>query len=145
MWEAEVLRTISKTLVKELELENDVIFTGFIVPEEIPKYHNMIDIYSALSIVDSESFGVSVLEASACEKPVVVSNVSGFTEVVENGVTGYIVERKNIEQAAGVIIKLIENKKLRDELGIAGRKHVGQFFNWEDNVGEMIKIYKQFI
>ncbi len=81
MWEAEVLRKYLKTLVKELELENDVIFTGFIVPEEIPKYHNMIDIYSALSIVDSESFGVAVLEASACEKPVVVSNVTDLLKL----------------------------------------------------------------
>lgn len=139
-----ILENHLKTLVKELGLENDAVFTGFIVPEEVPKYHNMLDIYAALSIEDSESFGVSVLEASACEKPVVVSDVSGFKEVVANNISGFIVERKNIDQTADVIIKLIADKKLREEIGSAGRKHVEQFYNWEDNLSKMISTYKQF-
>ena len=44
-----------------------------------------------VSILHSESFGVSVIEAGACSKPVVVSNVGGLPEVVEENVTGYCV------------------------------------------------------
>ena len=54
-----------KELVQELELESDIIFTGFINHNEVEKYHNMLDISVAYSTDDSESFGVAVLEASA--------------------------------------------------------------------------------
>ena len=133
-----------KKLVEELEIKNDVTFTGFVIPEKVSQYHNMIDIFAALSIEDSESFGVSTLEASACEKPVVVSNVSGFTEVIENNISGYVVERKNIQQTSEVLIKLVLNKKLREEMGNAGRKNVQKFYDWTDNVEQMIDIYKKF-
>ncbi len=139
------LENYLKKLVIELEIKNDVTFTGFVIPEKVPQYHNMIDVYAALSIEDSESFGVAVLEASACEKPVVVSNVSGFTEVIENNISGFVVERKDIHETSDVLIKLILNKKLREEMGNAGRMNVKKLYNWKDNLEQMINIYQQFI
>jgi len=139
------LKNHLKEVAKNLSLEKDIVFTGYISPVEIPKYHNMIDVFVALSIEDSESFGVAVLEALACEKPVVVSNVSGFSEVVQNNLTGLIVERKNIQEAANAILKLVTDKDLRDEIGRRGRAHVSQYFNWNNNIEQMINIYKQFI
>ena len=132
-----------KHLTKELKLEKDTIFTGFIVPDKIPGYHNMLDIFVSLSIEDSESFGVAVIEASACEKPVVVSRVGGLPEVVENNVTGFIVEKENIKETAEAIMKLIEDKKLREKMGKTGRERVTKYFNWDKNVKQMIYIYKQ--
>lgn len=132
-----------KKLTAELNLENDIIFTGYIAPDQIPRYHNMLDIYAALSIEDSESFGVAALEASACEKPVVVSDVSGFAEVVKNNITGFVVERKNIQLAADAMIKLVKDKALRDEMGRSGREHVKKMYSWNNNVKQMINIYKQ--
>ena len=58
----------------------------------------MLNIFVALS--ESESFGVSALEASACGKPVVVSDAEGFQEIVKNNLTGFIVKKKNINQTA---------------------------------------------
>ena len=132
-----------KELVNELNLEEDTIFTGFINPDEIPKYHNMLDVYVSLSTEDSESFGVAVLEASACEKPVVVSRMGGLPEVVEENVTGFVVQNKNIQEAAEVLIKLISDKNLREKIGKAGRERVIKYYNWNDNVTQMIKIYNQ--
>ena len=116
-----------------------------LIIKDIVKYHNQIDIYVALSIDDSESFGVAVLEASACCNPVVVSNVSGFSEVVENNLTGLIVQRQNINEAADAIIKLIKDEKLRRKLGNAGRERVNRLYNWKNNVEQMLKIYKNQI
>ncbi len=132
-----------KELVNELNLEEDTIFTGFIIPDEIPKYHNMLDVYVSLSKEDSESFGVAVLEASACEKPVVVSRMGGLPEVVEENVTGFVVQNKNIQEAAEVLIKLISDKNVREKIGKAGRERVIKYYNWNDNVTQMIKIYNQ--
>ena len=103
----------------------------------------MLDVFVSLSIEDSESFGVAVIEASACEKPVVVSRVGGFPEVVENNVTGIIVEKENVKEAADAMLKLIKDKYLREEMGKAGRKRVIKYFNWDENVTQMLNIYRQ--
>ncbi len=134
-----------KELVQELELESDIIFTGFINHNEVEKYHNMLDISVAYSTDDSESFGVAVLEASACEKPVVVANVGGLPEVVENGITGFVVESKNITMLADALIKLILHPELRIEMGIKGRERVIKEYNWNDSIKQMISIYNSLI
>ena len=134
-----------KNLTTELGLADETEFTGYVNYHNIIKYHNQLDIYVALSIEDSESFGVAVLEASACGKPVVVSNVSGFTEVVEKNVTGIIVQRKNIAEAADAIVKLVKDKNLRKEMGIAGRDRVLKYYNWKNNVDQMYNIYCSMI
>ena len=87
-----------KKLVTSLQLEQLVTFYGKIPYEEIPYYHNLMDIEVYLSV--EESFGVSILEASACERPVVVSNIGGLTEVVENGKTGIIVPSMSIKESS---------------------------------------------
>jgi len=59
-------------MANSLELSDNVVFTGKIPFREIVHYHNLLDIFLNVSIVD-ESFGVSVIEAMACEKPVIVT------------------------------------------------------------------------
>ena len=130
-----------KELVKKLGMGDNVKFTGWVKPEDIPIYHNMLDVYAALSVHDSESFGVAVIEASACAKPVVVSDVSGFKEVVENGVTGMIVPRKDSSFAAEAIEKIILNKEVASSYGTAGRRRVEKLYNWDSNLEDIIKIY----
>jgi len=76
-------------LVNHLDLDDVVTFAGEIPISKVVDYHNMMDIEVFLS--KTESFGVSVLEASATETPVIVTNVGGLPEVVEDGVTGIVV------------------------------------------------------
>jgi len=99
----------------------NTVFTGKVNYGEVPKYHNMLTISVFPSIFESESFGVSILEASACEKPVVVSNVGGLPEVVDDQKTGFIVPPKDPEKLAEAIEKLILNESLRLQIGKAGR------------------------
>jgi len=134
-----------KKLCKELNIINDAIFTGLISYNKIMDYYNMLDIYVALSINDSESFGVAILEASACEKPVVVSNIGGLPEVVDNNITGFIVQPKNENEAADAIIKLIQDETLRKSFGKQGREKVKKHFEWNENVNQMINIYKELL
>ena len=130
-----------KKLVKELGLESNTIFTGFINHTEVEKYQNMLDISVSVSIDDSESFGVAVLEASACGKPVIVSNVGGLSEVVDDGKTGYVIEAKSHFALADVLEKLVLNPKLRFELGNNGREKVKNKYSWNNSVAQMISIY----
>lgn len=132
-----------KELCVSLGIADDVFFTGKISNELVPIYINMMDVYVALS--NSESFGVAIIEASACEKPVVVSNVGGLPEVVDDKKTGFVVESRNAEAAAVAIEKLILDENLRVSMGKAGRKRVKELYNWDDNVSLVIEIYDKAI
>lgn len=116
------------SLTKELKIDDKVKFVGKIPYYDVCIYHNIIDISVFLSL--SESFGVAVVEASACEKPVVVSNVGGLPEVVDNGLTGFVVPVKSEKKAAEAIEKLILNRDLRVKMGKNGRKKVKELYNW---------------
>lgn len=130
-------------LVENYNLANDTIFTGKIPYDQVVHYHNALSIYVALS--ESESFGVSIIEASACEKPVVVSNVGGLPEVVENNITGIVVPAQSSKKAAEAIEKLINNSKLSCNMGKEGRKRVKKLYNWVNNVNQMINIYTEIL
>lgn len=132
-------------LCDNLKIIDDVIFIGQVDNNLVPDYLNMFDIYVALSTLDSESFGVAIVEASACEKPVVVSNVGGLPEVVDDKKTGFVVESRNAEAAAVAIEKLILDENLRVSMGKAGRKRVKELYNWDDNVSLVIEIYDKAI
>jgi glycosyltransferase involved in cell wall biosynthesis len=133
-----------KELSINLKIDRDIVFTGFIKSDKVPEYHNMIDIYVAVSIEDSESFGVAILEASACRKPVVVSDIGGLPEVVENGKTGIIVPKENPEELSKVLMKLIMDPESREKYGRNGRQKVLAEYVWEDSVKKMISIYNSF-
>jgi glycosyltransferase involved in cell wall biosynthesis len=132
-----------KSMVRQSGLEKEVVFTGKVSPAEVPQYYNRIDIFAALSL--SESFGVSVLEASASEKPVVVSDAGGLPEVVVDGQTGFIVPAGNAEKAMEAIEKLIMDKALRDKMGKNGRAFVSQNFNVVNSIDRMVAVYEAFV
>lgn len=132
-----------ETLAIESNLFSDIVFTGYVNHNEVAKYHNMLDIYVAVSL--QESFGVAVLEASACGKPVIVSNVGGLPEVVDDGKTGIIVEKENPDQLADALIKLITNTDLRIEMGINGRKKVLNEYNWIGSLKLMLLVYRELL
>ncbi|MFN5416168.1 MAG: glycosyltransferase [Flavobacteriia bacterium] len=134
-----------ENLVDELKLRNRVLFTGKIPQNEVPKYQNMFDVYVALSIDNSESFGVATIEAMACEKPVVVSDVDGFSEVVVNNETGIIVPRKNSEQAGLAIEKLLFDKEFYEKCAKQARLHVQKHYEWKNNLQEVIDLYNKII
>ncbi len=131
--------TSLKKMVEESGLKELTTFTGYILPEEVPRYQNMLTISVSLSL--NESFGVAVLEALACEKPVVVTNVDGFREIVEDGVTGILVPVGDINKTVEAIENLIEDKEFRIKLGKAGRERVIKCYDWKSNVEQMINIY----
>lgn len=132
-----------KEKAQKLGVQAEVVFTGYISPPEIPAYQNMLSIAVFPSL--SESFGVSAVEAMACEKPVIVSNVGGLPEVVENNVTGLIVPPANTEKLAEAIETLVRDEQLRIKFGKQGRQRVEKLYNWENNLDSMIHIYEEVL
>lgn len=132
-----------KQLVKDLKLEEKIQFLGRIEHDLVPNTLKLFDIFVALSRI--ESFGVAVVEAQAAFLPTVVSNVGGLPEVVENTVSGYVVQCENIEQTASKLMQLINDHSLRKSMGEAGFKNASQKYNWNNNVQTMIDLYSDTI
>lgn len=138
-----ILRDKMEKLVTELNLNEDVRFMGMIPHSEISKYHNMIDIHIYPSVW--ESFGVSNLEAAACEKPQIASNIGGFKEILRNNVDAFLVNPYSPEEVAEKTILLIENSELRNKMGKNARENVIMNFNWKQNVEKMINQYHSIL
>jgi L-malate glycosyltransferase len=130
-------------IAQDLGISHITTFVGAVPNAKVPAYLNEMDIFCVPSL--QESFGVAAVEASACELPVIVSNVGGLPEVVKDGETGFIVEPKNIQQLADRLYDLVINPELRMRLGKNGRNFVNSFYNWEDNVERMVTIYENLI
>lgn len=132
-------------LAKKLEIEGNVNFYGSVENSLIPHILAGFDIFSVSSILDSESFGVSVVEAMATGLPVVATDVSGFKEVIDNSINGLIVSRKNPESLFKAMQELIDDPEQAVNLGKMARKKVLDNYNFSDNVNYMTSIYGRII
>ena len=139
------LRGKLEKLARDLGIHDITEFTGKVSHRMIPKYLNRLSVFVAVSVLDSESFGVAVLEASACGIPVVVSDVGGLPEVVENNVSGFVVPKRDPEATAKAIMRLIGDPELRERMGRAGRRFVLGRYEWNENAGRIKKLYEDVI
>jgi glycosyltransferase involved in cell wall biosynthesis len=98
-------------------------------------------VFAALSVTDDESFGVAMIEASACARPVVSTRVGGVPEVVRDGETGILVPPRDIAAAAGALESLARSPELRHRMGRAGREFVVDTYDWNTTAERMRAIY----
>ena len=87
---------------------------------------------------------MAVVEAMACEKQIIVSDVKGLLEVVNNGEFAKIVPKQNSVELANAI-ELLFDKDLNKIMGIEARKHVLKNYSWKVNLEQMIEIYNNII
>lgn len=131
------------SLCKQLNIYDDVTFFETIPNQEVPKALNTMDIFVNSSNV--ESFGVNIVEAMACELPVVATPCPGPKEVIDNGITGIVLKDWDENELADELIKLVENPALRMQYGKAGREKVLREYDWSQNVETLINVYKQVV
>lgn len=92
-----------------------------------------------------EGLSRSVLEAQAMEKPVIATNVTGLKEIVEDGVTGILVEPKDSHSLFLAMKKFLENPELRKEMGRRGRARVKERFSVERIIKEHLELYRMLL
>lgn len=132
-------RTALKTLAVELGVSSMTEFLGIVAHRDVPSLMNRLSAFVCVS--RWESFGVSVLEASACGVPVIVSDAGGLTEVVDRNVTAFVVPRDDPERTADAIAMLIDKPDLARAMGTAGREFVCARYNWRDAADQMERLY----
>ena len=134
-----------KQLAAQLGVAERVQFVGHVDHAQVPHELAQLDVYVALSRLDSESFGVAIIEAGAAARPVVVSNAGGLPEVVLDSVTGLVVPRENPQAAADAIECLLCDADLRQRMGAAARRHVAQHYSGDACVETMMKVYERLV
>jgi glycosyltransferase involved in cell wall biosynthesis len=89
-----------------------------------------------------EIFGYVIAEAMAAGKPVIGTRAGGIPEVIEDGVTGFLVERRDPPAIADRILRLLADSGLRESMGQAGRAAAQAKFNVETKVAELLRLYR---
>jgi len=125
-----------KELVKELGIQENVHFKGFVPDEELPRYYNSNDVFILCTreskySTQVEGFGLVFLEAQACGIPAIGTKTGGIPDAVKNNEGGWLIEQDNSEELYSLLIKLVEDKELVMEMGRVARKRVEQECTWQ--------------
>ena len=134
-----------KEMTLELEISDNVIFAGYVRDGDLPYYYSASDLFVLPSISEKEGFGIVQLEAMACGKPVICTNLPGVNEVDKDEVASIHVPPKDSEALANAMIKLLEDENLAKRMGENGRKLVEEKYTWEKIAEETEKVYYEVI
>lgn len=124
--------------LKELGLENDIVFLGYIPDSDLPAIYSMAEVFVFPSLY--EGFGLPVLEAMACGTPVICSNTSSLPEVA--GEAALLLPPDNISEWIHALEHLLESKELRRDLSQRGLRQAARF-TWHNTAFKTYKIYEE--
>ena len=119
-----------RKLASNLGISDITSWLGFISQEEAAEEWANMDVAVVPSISDSESFGVSAVEAEACGVPVIISDVPGLMEATQPGLTSVVVPRNSAQALADEITTLYRDHELCKSMGKAGRRFVIERFGY---------------
>jgi rhamnosyl/mannosyltransferase len=135
-----------RKLAREKGIGDKVMFLGHVPDEELVAYYHACDIFALPSITNQEMFGLVQLEAMACRKPVISTDLpTGVPWVNQHGKTGYCVEPGSVKELSGALAHLLSSRELRDELGEAGRLRVERQFTSEKMAEAMLQVYREVL
>jgi L-malate glycosyltransferase len=113
------------------------------VQKQVIPYLSIMDIY--LSTSEFEGLPIAMLEAMACEVPVVATRAGGIGEMVQHGVQGFLTEIEGYEDLVSHCLSLLTNPLLHDQMAKAARKRVVKQFSMQRMVKELEEVYEGVI
>jgi len=131
-----------QSLASRMKLTQTVRFIGSVSQEELPLHYNAADVCVLPS--HYESFGLAALEAAACGRPVVASEVGGLPSIVRNGSTGFLVEPKHSDSMAERLCELLGDDMLRSRMGSAARTHA-ETLGWDRSADALLDRYREMV
>jgi len=133
-----------KQILAELENFKNFKWIGSLdYPEKVREYLSGLDIYALISGIDMSP--LTVQEAQLMEKPVLVSDVGGVPELIQNNETGFLIEIGNSDKWIEKISYLLKNKEIRKEFGCRGRKFIENNFSWDKLAEDFSKTLNEII
>ena len=130
-------------LIKSLKLEKNVLIDAFSLDE-------MAQVYSLAKICvypssGPEPFGLTMLEAISSGKPIIVTNMGGMPEIIQDGINGFVIKVRDFEALASRVIRLLGDNTLRERLGYTGRQIALAQYNKERMAKDVLAIYQKVL
>jgi L-malate glycosyltransferase len=120
-------------------LDERVYFGGHITQDDLPHFYQAADLY--LSASHSDGSSVSLMEALACGRPALVSDIPGNKEWISPDVQGWLFPDGNENALVEGILQAYRQRSLLAEIGRAARRLAEQRANWTENFKELLKAY----
>lgn len=136
------LLNILTALVKELRINDDVLFIPKVPNSKLSTYYNQADIIVFPSVYQ-EPLGRVALEAGLSGKPIVASRVGGIPEIVDDTKAGFLYEATNVDDLTKKLLTLTMDNALRKRMGEQNRKYVTKKFNSKNIIQKTINCYKE--
>ena len=133
-----------RTLAERTGVAEHVVLTGSVPWEELPAHYVAGDVFAMPCRtrgkgLDVEGLGIVYLEASASGLPVVAGDSGGAPETVRDGVTGHVVDGREVAQVADAVSGLLADPARAAAMGDAGRAWVSARWRWEDLAARLIR------
>jgi phosphatidylinositol alpha-1,6-mannosyltransferase len=136
-------------LAAKLGVAERVHFLGSVADQDLPGFYNLASVYVGASRrsegLGVEGFGISLVEASACGRPIVAGNSGGIPDAVRDGETGVLVPPEDPEAFAGAICRLLADPARAQQIGANGRRAVETYFNWDRVVRDLRALESQAV
>jgi len=128
--------------IQELNITNSVFMVGRLPKEKVAQLMAAADVFVLPSRI--ESFGLTLLEASAAGLPVVCSNAGGVPEIFQDGYNGLLYPPGDDDAMAKAIIRLLQNRELAKKISANAMETAGKF-TWERTVEQTLQVYREVL
>lgn len=133
-------RAYIEAFIQEKGLQDRVILRTNVINQEMPEYFNAADLVVLPSLMEATS--IAGLEAMACGKPLLGTNVGGIPEIIESGKTGELIIPKSADAIADGVRLMLQDKAQLQAYGHAAHNAVLQQFSWEQVAQKTLHFYE---
>ena len=134
-----------KSMAKEQGVSENILFPGTISRADVSTYFHLCDIFTLPAVFDPkgnvDGCPIVIMEAMACGKPVVVTDISGIPQAVLHDKTGFLVEEKDPDALATALVSLLTDAEKRTKFGDAGQQRLLHELTWEKTIEQFINLY----
>lgn len=121
----------------------EVVFTDYVSNDALPDYYRTADIFCSPA-TGAESFGIVLLEAMACGKPVIATNTEGYATVLEHGQEGLLTPVGDDESLAKTLLTLMNDPSLREQMGARGIIKA-ETYSWANVSKQVMDYYRSIL
>ena len=129
-------------LVERFNLRENVLIDSYAL-DEMPLLYaaSLVAVYPSTAF---EPFGLTMLEAMASAKPMIVTKAGGMPEIIQDGINGFVIPQKGYEELASRVVQLFSDDKLRERMGTVGRRMVEESYTRKNIAKAVVNLYQEF-